>query len=235
MAYAVHFSRQPHLAVYQLPLHWRQRPDLCRWSLLSVLQVGSGLQIFVSSSLTLILGALGFLSPAVRGAMLSTLLGMYMLMSMVAGFSAVYLHGLITRSHWAWRGIALRTTAAVPIVLAFVFLFLNLIIKHTGSTGAIPFGALLTFVATWLFVCFPLGYLGGFLATKTPLIEFPTRVGAVPRQASHPSTALLTLLTVRLDCGHGGGAALLGGSEGGLNPPPPLLDRSPTARSTAAS
>lgn len=146
------------------------------------LQVGSGLQIFLSSSLTLILGALGFLSPAVRGAMLSTLLGMYMLLSMVAGFAAVYLHGVITRSHWAWRGVALRTTAAVPTVLALVFLFLNLIIKHTGSVGAIPFGALLTFVATWLLVCFPLGYLGGFLATRTPLIEFPTRLGAVPRE-----------------------------------------------------
>mmetsp|Transcript_3544 Transcript_3544/g.8825 ORF Transcript_3544/g.8825 Transcript_3544/m.8825 type:complete len:694 (-) Transcript_3544:103-2184(-) len=147
--------------------------------------VGSGLQIFLSSSLTLILGALGFLSPAVRGAMLSTLLGMYMLLSMVAGFAAVYLHGVITRSHWAWRGVALRTTAAVPTVLALVFLFLNLIIKHTGSVGAIPFGALLTFVATWLLVCFPLGYLGGFLATRTPLIEFPTRLGAVPREIPH--------------------------------------------------
>jgi transmembrane 9 superfamily protein 2/4 len=96
--------------------------------------VGSGLQIFASSSLTLLFGALGFLSPAVRGAMLSTLLGMYMLLSMVAGFCSVYMHGCITRSHWAWRGVSLRTTVSVPAILILVLVFLNLIIKHTGAS-----------------------------------------------------------------------------------------------------
>lgn len=94
-----------------------------------------GLQIFVSSFVTLFFGALGFLSPAVRGALLSTLLGLYMMLSTVAGFSSVYLHSAIVRTTENWRFVALKTTGSVPLGLIGVLLLLNLVIKHTGPAA----------------------------------------------------------------------------------------------------
>jgi hypothetical protein len=39
----------------------------------------------------------GFLSPASRGALLTALLVMYLLLAVAAGFAAVYLWGLVNR------------------------------------------------------------------------------------------------------------------------------------------
>jgi len=104
-------------------------PPKCRQ--LSML-VGCGLQIFLASSLTLLFGAFGFLSPAVRGALLSTLLGLYMLLSTVAGFTSVYLYSSMTRSTHGWRALSLESTGAVPGLLVAVLVLMNLLIMHTG-------------------------------------------------------------------------------------------------------
>lgn len=51
-------------------------------------QVGTGAQILVCGFVTMIFAALGFLSPAVRGALLSTCIGMYIMLSIVGGYTA---------------------------------------------------------------------------------------------------------------------------------------------------
>jgi hypothetical protein len=56
----------------------------------------------------------GFLSPASRGALLSALLVMYLLLAVAAGYGSVYLWGLVTRSYEDWykvraRGLGPRT------------------------------------------------------------------------------------------------------------------------------
>ena len=45
----------------------------------------------------------GFLSPASRGALLTAMLVMYLLLAVAAGFASVYLWGLINRR---WRSAA---------------------------------------------------------------------------------------------------------------------------------
>jgi len=55
--------------------------------------VGSGVQISASATITLLFAALGFLSPASRGSLLTAALVMFLLMSVAAGFSAVWLWG----------------------------------------------------------------------------------------------------------------------------------------------
>ena len=52
-------------------------------------------------------GAAGFLSPASRGALLTALLVMYLLLAVAAGFAAVYLWGLVNR-----RSVFRRDTTA---------------------------------------------------------------------------------------------------------------------------
>ena len=51
-----------------------------------------------------------------------------------------------------------------------------------GSTGAIPFLALLPISLMWMMICFPLGYCGGILASRLPLLEYPTRTNPIPRE-----------------------------------------------------
>lgn len=51
---------------------------------------------------------------------------------------------------------------------------LNIFIKHTGSTGAVPAGIYFTIVAIWFLVSIPLTFVGGYVATKVrPCAVFP--------------------------------------------------------------
>ena len=46
----------------------------------------------------------GFLSPASRGALLTALLVVYLLLAVGAGFGSVWLWGMIQRSYDGWTG-----------------------------------------------------------------------------------------------------------------------------------
>ena len=65
-------------------------------------QIGSGVQILCSGFITLLFAALGFLSPASRGSLLTAALVMYLLLSVAAGYAAVWLWGLVNRSYEGW-------------------------------------------------------------------------------------------------------------------------------------
>ena len=65
-------------------------------------QIGSGVQILASGFITLLFAALGFLSPASRGSLLTGALVMYLLLSVAAGYAAVWLWGLVNRSYEGW-------------------------------------------------------------------------------------------------------------------------------------
>lgn len=65
-------------------------------------QIGSGVQILASGFITLFFAALGFLSPASRGSLLTAALVMYLLLSVAAGYAAVWLWGLVNRSYEGW-------------------------------------------------------------------------------------------------------------------------------------
>lgn len=56
----------------------------------------------------------GFLSPASRGALLTALLIMYLLLAIAAGYAAVYLWGLINRSYEGWYNVCWRVSCYFP-------------------------------------------------------------------------------------------------------------------------
>jgi transmembrane 9 superfamily protein 2/4 len=58
---------------------------------------------------------------------------------------------------------------------------LDILIASTGTTGAIPLTMYFALVAIWFVVSIPLTYVGGYLATKTPTIVWPTRTNQIPR------------------------------------------------------
>ena len=73
--------------------------------------VGSGVQIMAACLVTLVLASLGFLSPASRGALLTTGMVLYVLLSGTAGLSAVWLWGLMERSYEGWMGVCAKASA----------------------------------------------------------------------------------------------------------------------------
>ena len=77
-------------------------------------QVGSGVQIFCATLVTLLLAAAGFLSPASRGALLTSAIILYLLLAVSAGYAAVLLYANMTRSLEGWTGICLKTACYVP-------------------------------------------------------------------------------------------------------------------------
>jgi transmembrane 9 superfamily protein 2/4 len=165
--------------------------------LLLCVEVGSGVQICTSAFITLLFAALGFLSPASRGALLTALLVMYLLLAIAAGYAAVYLWGLINRSYEGWYNVCWRVSCYFPGVSLGVLTVLNLLIWHTGSSGAIPLGAFFSLVSLWFIVSIPLCYSGGLLAARQEVKQYPTRTNQIPRHippphwASHPAVLFL--------------------------------------------
>mmetsp|Transcript_1335 Transcript_1335/g.3985 ORF Transcript_1335/g.3985 Transcript_1335/m.3985 type:complete len:711 (+) Transcript_1335:270-2402(+) len=160
--------------------------------LLLCVEVGSGVQILCSAFITLLFATLGFLSPASRGALLTALLVMYMLLAVAAGYAAVYLWGMVNRSYEGWYHVCWRVSCYFPGITLAVLTVLNLAIWHTGSSGAIPLGAFFSLVSLWFIVSTPLCYSGGMLAAKQEIKNYPTRTNQIPRHlppphwASHP-------------------------------------------------
>ncbi|KAF8069410.1 TMN11 [Scenedesmus sp. PABB004] len=150
------------------------------------MHVGSGVQTLLVSLATLLLATLGFLSPASRGALLTTTIILFVLLSFVAGGSAVALWGVMERTYEGWVGVALHTALFVPGLVMLIFTVLNIALKHTGSLGAVPAGIYFTIVAIWFLVSVPLTFVGGYMATRLPLLTFPVKTNQIPRQIPPP-------------------------------------------------
>lgn len=78
-----------------------------------LLQVGSGVQTLLVATVTLLLATLGFLSPASRGALLTTAIVLFVLLSFAAGAAAVALWGVMERTYEGWVGVALQVRSLV--------------------------------------------------------------------------------------------------------------------------
>eukprot|EP00798_Chlamydomonas_sp_ICE-L_P031785 gene31786-6982_t len=101
-------------------------------------QLGSGVQIMTTTLVTLILASLGFLSPSARGALMTTALALYILLALVAGFSATYLWGIMERTYNGWPQVCFSVSLYFPGIIMLVITVLNLALHLTGSSGAIP-------------------------------------------------------------------------------------------------
>ena len=85
---------------------------------------------------------MGFLSPASRGALLTTTIILYVWLAVVAGFAAVYAWGLMERSYNGWPIVCASVAVFFPGITLAIFTMLNLVIYHTGEGlgGARPRG-----------------------------------------------------------------------------------------------
>ena len=166
-------------------------------SLSLAMNVGSGVQILASGTVTLIFATFGFLSPASRGSLLTAALILYLLMSVAAGFASVWIWGAMNRSHDGWHKVCWRTACFFPGVTVAVMSLMNLFLWATGSSGAIPLGFFFSVLFLWLLISIPLAFVGGALASRREILPFPTRTNQIPRHipaphwASHPAVLFL--------------------------------------------
>ena len=147
-------------------------------SMLAVL-VGSGVQLIFMVGMTLVFAALGFLAPHNRGALLTTLILLYVLVGFTNGYmTAQLLKYFKSRS---WNHIF---TAAIffPGQMFVAYLLLNFVHWGKGSTSAAPFTSILMLIALWACVSLPLVLIGGGVGFRTfDLFVAPRKVNSIPR------------------------------------------------------
>ena len=114
--------------------------------------------------LTLIFAALGFLSPANRGSLMTTLLLLYVFMGILAGYFSARCYKMFGGDNWQRQ--TLQTALLFPTVNFVVFFMLNLLVWNEGSSGAVPFGTMFSLLILWFGISVPLVYLGAYFGYK---------------------------------------------------------------------
>ena len=114
--------------------------------LLSV-SAGTGVQICIMTLVSLLFACLGFLSPPNRGALMTTVLVLYVFLGVVSGYVSARLYK--TMGGLRWKSNVLTTAFFFPGIVFGIFFFLNLVLWSYNSAAAIPFTTLLALLCLW--------------------------------------------------------------------------------------
>ncbi|KAL9242014.1 hypothetical protein vseg_016061 [Gypsophila vaccaria] len=154
------------------------RPPL-NSSLLCV-YVGTGVQIFGMTLVTMIFALLGFLSPSNRGGLMTAMVLLWVFMGLFGGYSSARLYKMFKGTEW--KKNTLKTAFMFPGILFSLFFVLNALIWGEKSSGAVPFGTMLALMLLWFGISVPLVFVGSYLGFKKPPIEDPVKTNKIPRQ-----------------------------------------------------
>lgn len=152
--------------------------------LLSVL-LGSGVQVFFMTLITLFFACLGFLSPANRGALMTCAMILYVCLGTPAGYVSARIYKGFGGEKW--KSNVLLTSIVCPGCVFSLFFVMNLLLWAKGSSAAIPFTTLLALLALWFGISLPLTFVGAYFGFKKRTIEHPVRTNQIPRQIPEQS------------------------------------------------
>ncbi|KAJ8562182.1 hypothetical protein K7X08_011473 [Anisodus acutangulus] len=142
--------------------------------------VGTGVQFFGMTVVTLTFAVLGFLSPSNRGGLMTAMLLLWAFMGVFAGYASARLYKMFKGSEW--KKITLKTALMFPGVVFLLFFVLNALIWGEKSSGAVPFGTMFALVFLWFGIAVPLVFVGSYVGFKKPAIEDPVKTNKIPRQ-----------------------------------------------------
>ncbi|KAG8940938.1 hypothetical protein FRC03_004962, partial [Tulasnella sp. 419] len=132
--------------------------------MLLAVMTGNGAQLAAMVAVTLVFALLGFLSPSNRGSLATVMIICYTFFGGISGYvsSRVYssLGGTDKR-----KNAFLTATLFPTCIFGFVFL-LNMFLVFAGSSGAVPFGTMLTIVFLWYGISAPLTAIGSWYGTR---------------------------------------------------------------------
>merc|ERR1712157_451564 len=125
---------------------------------------GNGVQLNCMTFLTIIFSAMGFLSPANRGALLMAQLLLYVLMGSIAGYTTARLYK--TFKGRSWQRATSLTALLFPGVCFSVFFVLDVMAWTQRSTDAVPFTTMVVLLVLWFGISTPLVFLGAYFGYK---------------------------------------------------------------------
>jgi transmembrane 9 superfamily protein 2/4 len=141
---------------------------------------GTGAQILCMSLLTIIFSAMGFLSPANRGALLMAELLLFVMMGCVAGYVTARLYK--TFKGKSWQAATTMTAFGFPGIAFGFFFLMDLLAVTQGSSDAVPFTTIIVLLVLWFGISTPLVFFGAYFGYKQDAIDFPVNTSSIPRQ-----------------------------------------------------
>jgi len=151
--------------------------------------VGSGAQIGLCAFFTICCAAVGFLSPARRGSLMTAVLVFYVLGGCVAGYVSSRIYKSFRGRQW--QLCTLLTATAFPGLCFGTFIFFNTTLTFFKSTASVPFLDLAIVAAMWCCVSVPLVFLGAYFGYKKESIEFPTVTSTIARAVPEPGSLMM--------------------------------------------
>merc|ERR1719330_2094326 len=169
-----------------------------RHSTLLAVSVGSGMQVLGMSVVTLFFAMLGLLSPARRGSLLQSMMLLYTLMGVLAGYTSSRFCKVFEGDEGRWKFTTLLTAFLYPGLFFGIFFVLNLCIWGQKSSGAVPFSTLFALLVLWFGVSVPLVFFGAYSGFRKAAIELPVRVSmiarAIPDQSWHSRPLVTSII-----------------------------------------
>lgn len=148
--------------------------------LLSVL-VGSGVQLFIMTFVTILFALLGLLSPSNRGALSTVMFILYAIFGFVGSFVSGYVYKFFDGQEWKKNMVL--TPLLIPGTLFSIFVGLNFFLIFVKSSGAIPIGTMFFVVILWFLISIPLSIFGSLFALKFQKgLSKPVKTNQIPRQ-----------------------------------------------------
>ncbi|TYG60175.1 hypothetical protein ES288_D07G047200v1 [Gossypium darwinii] len=145
--------------------------------------IGDGVQILGMAIVTILFAALGFMSPASRGTLITGMLFFYLILGIAAGYVAVRLWRTIgCGDHKGWISVAWKAACFFPGIAFLILTILNFLLWGSHSTGAIPFAVFVILLLLWFCISVPLTLVGGYFGAKAHHIEYPVRTNQIPRE-----------------------------------------------------
>ncbi|CAA7397935.1 unnamed protein product [Spirodela intermedia] len=144
--------------------------------------IGDGVQIAGMAVVTIVFAALGFMSPASRGMLLTGMIILYLFLGIVSGYFSVRLWITIKGTSEGWRSVSWSTAGFFPGIAFVILTILNFLLWGSGSSGAIPISLFFLLLALWFCISVPLTLLGGLFGTRAEPIQFPVRTNQIPRE-----------------------------------------------------
>ncbi|KAK9673297.1 hypothetical protein RND81_12G158600 [Saponaria officinalis] len=155
--------------------------------MLLCVMVGDGVQLLGMGVVTIMFAALGFMSPASRGALLTGMVFFYLILGIAAGYVAVRLwRTLGCDDNRGWASVSWKAACFFPGIAFFIMTILNFLLWGSRSTGAIPFSLYVILILLWFCISVPLTLIGGYFGAKAPQIEYPVRTNQIPREIPTP-------------------------------------------------
>ncbi|AET39380.1 transmembrane 9 family protein Ecym_4317 [Eremothecium cymbalariae DBVPG len=148
--------------------------------LLSVF-VGSGSQLFFMALCTVLLGSCGFLSPSARGSLGTVMFVLYALFGGVGSYTSMSIYKFFGGQNWKLNLIL--TPLLIPVFLFVTTVLLNFFLIYAKSSGAMPFGTMVTIIILWFILSVPVSIIGSLLSWKlNRWDEHPAKTNQIARQ-----------------------------------------------------